>query len=328
MKYIGLMDTSIMSFNQGDNIIMESTKYQLNDILKDNFVIKIPTHSPAFKRYEIMPIPGSKNILYNNIQRCNIKFICGTNLLENNMMRRQSTWDIKLKESKYLNGCVLVGVGAGRYGKVNYYTKRILLNSLSNKYIHSVRDEEAKKILEDIGLKAINTGCATLWGFDKEKCKKIETKKSENVVITLTDYKKDELMDQKLIDIINKNYKNVYFWIQGSEDLEYLKSFKNTENIKLIPPSVEEYQKFLENTQCDFVGTRLHAGIKAMQNNRRTIILIVDNRARSIKRDNNIVAIERNEIENLEAMINSEFKTEIKIDINKINKWKNQFLDK
>lgn len=62
-----------------------------------------------------------------------------------------------------------------------------------------------------------------------------------------------------------------------------------------------------------------------MQNLKRSIIIIVDNRARSIKRDNNIVAIERNELDKLENIINSEFETNVILNQKGIDLWKNQF---
>lgn len=62
-----------------------------------------------------------------------------------------------------------------------------------------------------------------------------------------------------------------------------------------------------------------------MQNLKRSIIIIVDNRARSIKRDNNIVAIERNELDRLENIINSEFETNIILNQKGIDLWKKQF---
>ena len=90
--------------------------------------------------------------------------------------------------------------------------------------------------------------------------------------------------------------------------------------------SFEEYDKFLVENDCDFVGTRLHAGIKAMQRYRRAIIIIVDNRARSMKRDYNLNCIERDNIdEQLETYINGDFKTDIHLNTSNIEKWKNQF---
>ena len=76
----------------------------------------------------------------------------------------------------------------------------------------------------------------------------------------------------------------------------------------------------------DYIGTRLHAGIYAMQNFCRSIILIVDNRARDIKSTYNIVAIERDDIkDNLVKMINGKIDTRINIDEKAIQEWKSQF---
>ena len=41
MKKIMLLNNSISSFNRGDDIIMESTKNNLNFLLKNNFVIEM-----------------------------------------------------------------------------------------------------------------------------------------------------------------------------------------------------------------------------------------------------------------------------------------------
>lgn len=320
MKKMAFLNTAVFSFNQGDYIIVESGKKQLNEILSGNFVVEIPTHAVALHTYQY------NRDMKKNLQEMNPKFVCGTNLLNKNMLRRRATWNLNIHEAKYINHCVFVGVGAGNIGKFNAYTKKLLKRALSSEYIHSVRDEEAKKMLESIGFKAINTGCVTLWDLDQEHCKKIPTKKANKVVFTLTDYKKNKEKDQLLIDILHKNYDELYFWVQGFGDFTYLKELQNTDNIRIIGSSVEEYTEFLKNTDCDYVGTRLHAGVKAMQKYKRSIILIVDNRARSMKRDYNLNCIERDNIEkNLEDYINKEFQTNIKINEDKILQWKEQF---
>lgn len=327
MKKIALLNTSVSSFNMGDYIIVESIKRELKEILKENMVIEFSTHSPAFRFFAAFHLPFGKNKFRKELKSFDYRFVCGTNLLEKNMFRRQASWNIKLLESRIQNECIFVGVGAGTIGKINLYTKIILKNSLSSKYIHSVRDEEAKKMLDSIGIKSINTGCPTMWCLNKEHCELIPTNKSNKVVFTLTDYCKDLKNDKMMVEILLKNYKEVYFWIQGFEDLEYLKSITNIENIKLIYPQLTNYNDFLDNNECDYVGTRLHAGVKAMQKFKRSIIVIVDNRARSIKRDNNIVGIERDNIESLEELINSSFKTKIKINEKNIDEWKAQFIN-
>lgn len=321
MRKVALLNTAIFSFNQGDYIIMESAKKQLKDIVAKKFVVEIPTHAVPLHHYQY------NKTMKKALREMNPKFVCGTNLLSKNMFKRRTTWNLNLYEAKHINNCVFLGVGAGNIGKINWYTKKLLKRALSTEYIHSVRDEEAKRMLESIGLKAINTGCVTLWNFDEEHCNKIPTKKSSKVVFTLTDYKKDKQKDQKLIDILNKNYEEVYFWVQGFGDLKYLNDLENTKNVQIIGSSVKEYTDFLQKNECDFIGTRLHAGIKAMQEFRRAIILIVDNRARSMKRDYNLNCIERENIDNeLENYINEDFKTKVMINKKAIETWKKQFI--
>lgn len=321
MKKVAIFDTSIGSFNQGDSIIMESCYKELKEIYHQEFLVKFSTHTPLRKEYQI-----GKNTK-KAFSQFDYKFICGTNILNNNMLVRTPLWNINLVDSIYLKNCILVGVGMGNEKiKINKYTKKLYRKVLSKNYYHSTRDEKTKEFLESIGLSAINTGCPTLWSLNNDFCEKIPKYKSKTVVITLTDYAADICKDQKFIDIINNNYEKIYFWIQGIKDLEYLRQLKNTNNFVLISPNVDDYNCFLKETECDYIGTRLHAGIKAMQHARRSIILIVDNRARDMKNTYGIKTIDRNKIEELPKFINDNYKTNLKVDTNKILEWKNQFI--
>lgn len=325
MKKIALMDTSIFTYNLGDQIIMESVKRQLAPVLKGNFVLNIPTHTPFCHNYEYYcDLLFKKNNV--KIKDIDYKFVCGTNLLTGNMLNIKNNWNLNIFDSLILKNCILVGVGTNKKAKkTNWYTRRILKNVLSKDFIHSVRDENTKVFLEKIGFKAINTGCCTLWDLTPKHCKEIPTSKSNTVVFTLTDYSKNIQQDKKLIEILKNKYKNIYFWPQGLEDYEYFKKFDNTENIKIIDPSLDEYQKFLKENDCDYIGTRLHGGIKALQLKKRTIIISIDNRARNMGRDYNLFCVERDEIDNLNTIIDEEFTTDIKLDFEKIEKWRSQF---
>lgn len=328
MKKIILHNTAVGSRNMGDYIIMQSAKRELKSIIEDKLVVELPTHTPPLRFRAVCKLPFHKNSKSKELSEYQYGLVCGTNLLEKSMMRRQAQWNITLSESKFLKNNIFVGVGAGTIGKINLYTRLLLKRTLSNKYIHSVRDEEARQMLEQIGIKSINTGCVTMWMLTKKHCQKIPQTKSRKVVFTLTDYSKDKANDRLLIDILKRNYNEIYYWIQGSQDLEYIKSLVDTKDINFIYPSLENYEDFLKNNDCDYVGTRLHAGVKAMQEFKRSIILIVDNRARSIHKKNNIVAVERQEISNkLEKLINSSFKTKIELDEDAINSWKKQFIE-
>ena len=323
MRKIIFFDTSVGSLNIGDQIINKSFEKEMKEITDGGFIVKYPTHTPVSHFYQNTKF----NRFYRYVKSCDLKFIAGTNILSDNLFEPWPNWNINIFNAKPYKNSILVGCGFGSSkNKVNLYTKMMYKKILSKDYIHSVRDKKTKDILDTMGYKAINTGCPTMWSLTKEHCSKIPTQKSENVVFTLTDYKRDKEKDQKLIDILKNNYKKVYYWIQGSNDLEYFKLLHNTEDIILVNPNLIDYKEILKNENVDYVGTRLHAGIFAMQNFVRSIILIIDNRARDIKETYNIVAIERNKILELESVINSKFETKINIDEEKIKEWKNQFI--
>lgn len=328
MKKIAILDTSVMSFNIGDQIIMDGSRTALANTLKDAFVVNFPTHSPLFHRYEFS-LKG-KDSFSSALNSLDLKIVCGTNLLEKNMFKRKNTWNIHLGDTKYINDIVLMGVGTDGLPKVaNWYTKLLYRRALSSKYIHSTRDEKTKEFVESLGLRAINTGCPTLWSLTEEHCKNITSVKQDKVIFTVTDYKPDYDKDAKMIKTLQNNYAEVSCWLQGVEDLSYIKSLPLKEEemnrINFIAPSLNEYDKFLTKNNCDYVGTRLHAGIRAMQKGRRSIIIGVDNRAKDMNDDVNLNYLDRSNLLELDEYIKSEFKTEVKINQESINAYLGQF---
>ena len=73
------------------------------------------------------------------------------------------------------------------------------------------------------------------------------------------------------------------------------------------------------------MGTRLHAGMFAMQHQKRTVILAIDNRVRDMKLTYDLNVLERGQIDQLDRYINSEIKTNLKINFKNIRKWFSQF---
>lgn len=327
MKYIALLDTSVMSFNIGDQIIMESARKGLAPVTENNFVVNFPTHSPLFHWWEFSL--RQNDSFSCNLSKLDLKFVCGTNLLEKNMKKRKNTWNIHQLDGRYIRDFILVGVGTDGLDSIaNRYTEKLYKTILSTKYIHSTRDEKTKNFLNSLGFKAINTGCPTLWELNEKHCRNIPETKSDKVVFTITDYMPDRENDRKMIEILFKNYKQIFCWIQGSQDVDYLKKL-NVEDFEgkiiYISPSLSAYNEFLEKNECDYVGTRLHAGIKAMQKKRRAIIIGVDNRARDMNKTYNLNYLERDHIKVLPEMINSKIETRINIEEGKIESFLKQF---
>lgn len=314
-----LHDTSILTKNLGDEIIMDAVKKELRSMVSNAFFINTPTHDYI----------GDE--AFNILKELPYSFIGGTNLLSGNM-DTYNQWKINLNSVGKLSNAILMGVGWWQYQEeVNQYTKFLLQNVLSADFIHSVRDSYTEKKLRSIGIKnVINTGCMTLWGLNEKHCQNIPTEKSDEVVMTFTDYKPSLKYDKQLLDIVKKNYKKIYVWLQGEGDYRYLKDLVE-DSVEFIAPSLEAYDDLLSSrsNMIDYVGTRLHAGIRAMQNGRRSIIVSVDNRATEMGKDFNLTVIERLNIEKeLDTKINSKFDTDIRLPNNNIEQWKAQFQNK
>ena len=316
MKKITIFDTSILSENIGDFIIMDSVERELNKLFSRDMIFKSITHDKVDK------------ITYRLNKISDYSFIGGTNLLSSNM-NRYNQWKINLIDSFFLKNIILMGVGWWQYQKKpNFYTKYLLKSVLHGEILHAVRDSYTEQMLKSLGIhNVINTGCMTMWTLTNEHCKNIIQTKAENIVFTLTDYSKDIINDQKLINILLQNYKKVYFWPQGSGDLQYLNTLENIHNIEVIGANLFSYDKLLEDTNIDldFIGTRLHAGIRAIQKERRTIIIGIDNRAEEKSKDFNLKVISRNKIEEVEELLKVKFATDIRINEKNINKWRSQF---
>ena len=67
----------------------------------------------------------------------------------------------------------------------------------------------------------------------------------------------------------------------------------------------------------DFVGTRLHGGIRALQKGHRTLIIGIDNRAIEINRDTGLPVLNSEEMNRLPDIIEARYDT--KIDLNTAN---------
>ena len=207
------------------------------------------------------------------------------------------------------------------------YTRAFLKRLLSAEGIHSVRDEYTKQKLSCIGIKnTANTCCPTTWGLTPAYLSKIPTKKTDNVVFTLTDYNSSREIDYQLLEFLADSYRKIYYWVQGVGDLKYIRSFKGlTERVNIISPKLKDFNQTLDSLDCDYVGTRLHAGIRAIQRGKRALILAVDNRAVEIANDINLNITHRKDISGIREFVFGEYRTQLNIPYDEIKRWKAQF---
>ncbi len=313
---VAIFDTSIDSQNLGDSIIMDYSLTQLSEIVSGKSIVSIPTHTaPSYEQLE-------------ELQKCGMKLLCGTNLLSGRM-RSYGLWKIPEELNGY-NDIITVGVGFdSESDDFDLYTKKLFKHIFSQKYFLSVRDSFSEKKLKRMGIKnVLNTSCPTLWNLTPGHCKDIPRSKSNSVVFTLTDYCTDKDKDNYLIETLISLYDKVYFWVQGSNDLLYLRELGYDNSNITVVYTLSDYDNLLRNIELDYVGTRLHAGIRALNYKRRTIIVSIDNRAKSIAADTKLPIVFRDELENcLREKINSDFKTEIVIPEENIRIWKDQFIN-
>lgn len=309
---------ALCSVNLGDHIIVDSILKQMDFLFADNYCVDVSSHQPVSFMFTHRVLVGKE-----------MSFVLGSNLLQGRLNSVYRQWKIHLFNAKLLGPTVLIGVGWRQYNEPpNLYTRSVYRKILSHTYMHSVRDSYTESMMRKMGFdNVINTGCATMWFLTPDFCEKIPTQKGRDVVFTITDYLKDYEKDKKMISILLNNYENVYAWMQGMDDYKYYKELVEDEKrIKLVQPTLEAYDKFLnENESVDYVGTRLHGGIRALQHKKRTVILGIDNRATEKKKDFNLPVMDRSEIHNLTDIINTPFITDIKIPLENINKWKEQF---
>lgn len=313
---ICVLDTSVCSENLGDYIIMDSVREHINDMFPTSMVFSATTHERISKP------------TYEMVSNSDYAFVGGTNLLSSNM-NRYNQWKINLKDSIFIRKTmILMGVGWWQYqNKPNAYTEYLLRSVLRDGVMHSVRDSYAEEKLKGIGLKnVINTSCPTMWGLSQEHCSMIPQHLGENVVATVTDYNKHPQHDRDFICFLARSYKKVLLWPQGSDDLSYLKGLEIEPFATILPPTLAALNVSLESKHSvDYVGTRLHAGIRALQKGRRTIILGIDNRAFEKAKDFGVTVVGRDRLEKLSELIRSSFPTRINIPSENILRWKGQF---
>lgn len=198
-----LFEPGLSTDNLGDQIIVDGVKAAFKQIMDGAFIIEISTHMPIYNRH------------MKHCEKADLKIICGSNLLVGNLgsYLHFRQWPINLYTAQSLKSCVLVGVGAQKYGQhIGAYTAHIYKRILSSEFMHSVRDSFTEEQLRSVGINnVINTGCPTMWGMTSKKCSKVPSRKGKDVIFTLTDYKPDRKRDQYLIDVLRKEYEDIMF---------------------------------------------------------------------------------------------------------------------
>lgn len=310
-----ILDTGMDSDNAGDNIIMENCMLQLADCMVVSGAPHIPTHR--------FPTEDERSLLKTG----SLKILCGTNILSGHM-RTYGLWKLGPQISLYQN-TILMGVGFNSNDiSSDFYTRQFFRTILSSEGIHSVRDSFSEQKLKSMGIQnVLNTGCPTMWNLTPEHCAKIPATKATDVICTVTDYNRDEKNDRSMLDILLANYRRVYLWLQGRDDLDYVRSLGYEDKLALISSGLDAYDAVLALEDLDYVGTRLHAGIRALSKGRRSLIISIDNRAECIAADTGLPIIHRKDVPfALERHLYDTTELNLVLPWENIENWKSQII--
>jgi polysaccharide pyruvyl transferase WcaK-like protein len=319
---IAIYNTALGSHNSGDSIIMEAISNELDELFPMEHKVHFPTHYPLSLK------------TLKTIKQSRVAFIGGTNLLTSKfkLNARRNQWSIGAIGTIILRyHTILMGCGWKHYNEAESLLSRAFYKTiLSPHYVHSVRDLYTETQLRRSGIPNVcNTACPTMWNLTPEHCDQIPQQKAERVVFTLTDYRKSPKEDAALVRTLVSSYSKVFFWLQGMHDLRYLHSLVESsliDRIEKIGPSLGAYDDILSSEpDLDYVGTRLHAGIRALQKGKRALIIGVDNRAMEKKKDFNLPVIPRTDVDRLALHLKNRTPTSLTIPQKSIEIWRSQF---
>lgn len=312
MTDITLLDTARHSDNLGDQIIMDAVMDALHSALGDARI----THSVATHRY-------AKPRDYLAMRRHRFAVLGGTNALKSHMFVR-SNWKVTPMDIALLRDVVLLGIGWQQYqGSPDRLTKWFFGSVLSKNHLHSVRDSHSLAMLGSCVKNVVNTSCPTLWALDQAALERIPVRKARKAVFALTHYR-PHANDLAIYEHLLEHYEEVFFWPQQAEDVPYAASL-GMDRLTPIAPAVEAYNAVLDREDVDFVGARLHGGIRALQRGRRALVLAVDNRANEIAKDTQLPVLPRDSVADIAAWIAHPVPMRLTLPHDAIAAWKGQF---
>jgi len=303
-----LLDPSIASQNIGDQIIRQSVDRALQGVVQIDRAL--PTQTPL--------TPAQRTAA----SQAPLAIIGGTNLLSSNMPWYQQ-WKLGPRSIRALRGkVVLLGVGWWQYqAEPNAYTRWLLDQVLSRQYTHSVRDEYTRVRLSRLGFDVKNTACPTMWGLDQVTA---HSGRPSTALVTLTDYKPDPVEDQWLLDMVSTFYDRTVIWPQSRRDVDYARTLQG--DFELAGPTLQEYDDLLVSERVDYVGTRLHGGIRGFEHHSWGMIVAVDNRAVEIGKDTGLPVFRRGDRAGILQCLEDRISYPVRLPRQQIDEWRHQFM--
>lgn len=274
MNSIAVLDTSLKSENDGDRIIVDAVEREFSET----------RNAPRIATHKRM---GWKE--RRRADKSDALLVTGTNILSSDMFNLRQ-WPLHQRDVGSMVGkVVFCGVGWWQYqGSITKETS-IALSSIKHRGVCiAARDQYTVDKLKSIDIKAINTGCPTMWRLPAS----LPALGSESeCVFTLTNYN-PSTQDSGILKHLLTRYERVLIWPQSRQDEVKLKRTALPERTVVLRRGLNSLEEAARGR--DYVGTRLHAGVRCAQVGSAIAILAVDNRALEIGRDTGLPVVPRN----------------------------------
>lgn len=316
LNSVAIFDPAISTRNAGDEIISDAVRKQLRKVLPTAFQATIPTHERIAARS------------YRFCYQARYRIIGGSNILTARMIFDRQ-WRLRPWDTIFVSDLITLGAGWRAYNQRSSTLSDMMLRRvLSRTGLHSVRDEHTRKELLARGhTNVLNTACVTMWDLDVQKLANLPLEKANRVVTTVNIGQKQH-GEEALLGLLTELYDEVFIWPQGISDEPYIDSLiARFPTVKRLGPTLAAYDELLSSEDApDFVGNRLHGGIRALQHGRRAMIFSVDNRASEIARDTNLPVVSLSEgLDAIRDRIRSPRPIEIRLPTDTIAQWRAQF---
>lgn len=288
--------------NLGDLIIRKAVDSVLLELFPAADVVAASTHSP---------LSGAQ---MQQASQADIVLVGGTNLLSSHVLEYDQ-WNLSADANRYSAPpdlqAVMLGVGWWQYQDAPDSLTCGYYRSLFHRSLpHSVRDGYTKAKLAECGItNVVNTSCMTLWGLHGRSTAR--TGSRGKCVFTLTDYRWDIESDNAVVRLLLEKYEELIFFPQGSHDQEYVTHIPAVSEagsrIVMLPHEISAFYDITAKGDCDYIGTRLHAGAWCLQSGLPSLILAVDNRSAEIAKDVTLPVVERINLSGIAAWIDGTF---------------------
>lgn len=304
-----LLDPSIGSTNEGDSIISASV------------LAEFPHWSglPRIATHRLMT--GAE---LREARAADVAIVLGTNILSSRQVNIRQ-WRVGPRELAALAGkVVLLGVGWRRYEPMpDRFSRGLQRRLLHPGVLHSVRDAYTAGRMRELGHRAVNTSCPTLWSVADVKTPGLAV---DRVVATVTDYAADVGSDQAMLEVLAARYERVELWPQGAGDLRYIARLALPSRVEVLPRGLRSLTAALDG--AEYVGTRLHAGALALQLGRPGLIIGTDNRALEIARDTGLPVLPRRRLDELDAALDDPRAVALDLPAAAVADWRSQWPDR